>query len=173
MQLFLELWNSPISRLLLVTDAEGNLRALDYADYESRMRLLLKRHYGEFTLTEAPAPAPIKRSLEAYFAGDTDALNEIPTATNGTSFQRQVWKALRSIPSGSTLTYGGLAARIGRASASRAVGAANGSNPIAIVVPCHRVIGSNNSLTGYAGGLAHKQWLLDHERRFASVATAG
>src|SRR5579871_6499520 len=98
MQLFLELWNSPISRLLLVTDAEGNLRALDYADYESRMRLLLKRHYGEFTLTEAPAPAPIKRSLEAYFAGDTDALNEIPTATNGTSFQRQVWKALRSIP---------------------------------------------------------------------------
>jgi O-6-methylguanine DNA methyltransferase len=148
-------------------DEAGMLRALDYADYEPRMRRLLRLHYGDVTLQDGDAPEPITAALTAYFAGDLIALNDIPTATGGTDFQRDVWKGLRTIPAGETLSYGQLAARIGRAGASRAVGAANGANPIAIVVPCHRVIGAAGALTGYAGGLAHKQWLLDHERRYA------
>src|SRR5207244_1075492 len=109
------------------------------------------------------------RALEAYFAGRIDALAEIRTATGGTHFQREVWNALRGIPAGATISYGQLAASLGRAGASRAVGAANGANPIPIVVPCHRVIGANGTLTGYGGGLAHKRWLLDHEATFASA----
>ena len=108
----------------------------------------------------------------AYFTGDLDAIANLPTATGGTSFQREVWKALQAIPAATTTSYGKLAARLGRPTASRAVGAANGSNPIAIVVPCHRVIGTNGTLTGYASGLPRKQWLLDHERRFAPVMTS-
>ena len=131
------------------------------------MHRLLAAHYGEYTLNEGAAPASITRALEAYFDGETDVLKEVAVATNGTAFQREVWKGLRTIPAGTTTSYGRLAARLGRDGASRAVGAANGANPIAIVVPCHRVIGANGRLTGYAGGLPHKQWLLDHERRFA------
>jgi methylated-DNA-[protein]-cysteine S-methyltransferase len=109
--------------------------------------------------------------LEAYFNGKIDALAEVKTATGGTAFQREVWKALRTIPAGTTISYGELATRVGRQGASRAVGAANGANPIPIVVPCHRVIGVDGSLTGFGGGLAHKKWLLEHEARFASVAS--
>src|SRR6202035_4574287 len=101
-----------------------------------------------------------------YFDGAMDALAEINTATGGTPFQREVWKALRAIPAGVTISYGQLAVNVGQAGASRAVGAANGANPIAIVVPCHRVIGANGTLTGYGGGLERKTWLLDHERRW-------
>jgi methylated-DNA-[protein]-cysteine S-methyltransferase len=103
--------------------------------------------------------------LAAYFAGDLFAVDAIETRTGGTPFQRAVWSALRPIPPGTTVSYGELARAIGRPAASRAVGAANGANPIAIVVPCHRVIGANRTLTGYGGGLARKAWLLEHERR--------
>jgi methylated-DNA-[protein]-cysteine S-methyltransferase len=134
------------------------------------MHRLLRLHYGDgFTLQEGAAPALITDALDAYFEGDADALGDVSVATRGTAFQREVWAALRTIPAGSTMSYGRLADRIGRDGASRAVGAANGANPIAIVVPCHRVIGANGTLTGYAGGLTHKQWLLDHERRFATI----
>jgi len=156
--------------LLLVTDDEGALRALEFAENESRMRQLMARYYGEFTLKEAAAPASLRQALRAYFSGDIDALADIPTATAGTAFQREVWAALRAIQAGTTISYGQLAAKLGRAGASRAVGAANGANPIPIVVPCHRVIGADGSLTGFGSGLGRKQWLLDHERRFASVA---
>lgn len=169
MRLQLERWDSPVTTLLLVTDDMGVLRALDFAEHESRMRRLLRLHYGDCTVAEGVAPASITESLIAYFEGDMDALADIPIATGGTPFQRAVWKALRSIPAGTTMSYGQLAADIGRADASRAVGAANGANPIGIVVPCHRVIGANGNLTGYAGGLSHKRWLLDHERRFAKI----
>jgi methylated-DNA-[protein]-cysteine S-methyltransferase len=168
MRLQLERWVSPVSTLLLVTDDAGVLRALDFADCEDRMQRLLQSHYGEHTLNSGRAPASITKALTAYFEGEIDALVELRTATEGTPFQRDVWKALRDIPAGTTISYGQLAARIGRPSASRAVGAANGQNPIAIVVPCHRVIGANGALTGYAGGVAHKRWLLDHERRFVA-----
>ncbi|MEP6670316.1 MAG: methylated-DNA--[protein]-cysteine S-methyltransferase [Chthoniobacter sp.] len=171
MHLQLERWAAPISPLLLVTDDEGHLRALEFADYETRMHRLLHAHYGDYTLTEGPAPASLKKALTAYFEGDLEAVNAVRTATGGTPFQREVWRALRSIPAGTTISYGQLAARLGRPAASRAVGAANGSNPIPIVVPCHRVIGANGTLTGFGGGLPRKQWLLDHESRFATVAT--
>jgi methylated-DNA-[protein]-cysteine S-methyltransferase len=104
------------------------------------------------------------RAMTAYFAGDTDAIDELPTATGGTDFQRAVWAALRDVGAGRTVAYGDIAVAIGRPSAMRAVGMANGANPIAIVVPCHRIIGRSGLLTGYAGGLARKQWLLAHER---------
>ncbi len=102
--------------------------------------------------------------MTAYFAGDLAAIEALPTATGGTAFQRAVWAALRDVRAGRTVAYGDIAAAIGRPGAMRAVGMANGANPIAIVVPCHRIIGRSGMLTGYAGGLARKQWLLTHER---------
>jgi O-6-methylguanine DNA methyltransferase len=173
MRLRLERWTSPVSPLLIVTDHDGILRALDFADYESRMHRLLHDHYKDYTLKDGNAPAPLTRALAAYFDGDMDALDDVPTATGGTPFQREVWNGLRAIPACTTISYGQLAAAIGRPGASRAVGAANGANPIAIVVPCHRVIGANGTLTGYGGGLPRKQWLLAHEARFAPMATGG
>jgi methylated-DNA-[protein]-cysteine S-methyltransferase len=170
MRLRLERWSSQLSTLLLVTDDVGVVRALDYAGHEARMRRLLHLHYGDCKLEERPAPASIKDALTAYFAGEINALVRVPTATGGTAFQRDVWAALRLISSGTTISYAQLAANVGRPGASRAVGAANGANPIAIVVPCHRVVGATGALTGYAGGMAHKRWLLDHERRSSCVA---
>jgi methylated-DNA-[protein]-cysteine S-methyltransferase len=170
MRLWLERWASPISSLLLVTDNDGSLRALEFADHEARMHRLLRAQYGVCELQERAAPALVTRVLEAYFDGSTDELADLAVATGGTPFQREVWKSLRAIPAGTTMSYGQLAARVCRPGASRAVGAANGANPIAIVVPCHRVIGVNGTLTGYASGLSHKQWLLDHEARCAPIA---
>jgi methylated-DNA-[protein]-cysteine S-methyltransferase len=169
MHLRLEQWASPLSTLLLVSDNDGALRALDFAGHESRMHRLLKEHYGTYELRDGAAPQSVTRALAAYFAGDLVALNDVRVATNGTPFQRAVWKGLREIPAGVTKSYGELAADIGRAGACRAVGAANGSNPVAIVVPCHRVIGANGALTGFASGLPRKQWLLDHEKQFARL----
>jgi methylated-DNA-[protein]-cysteine S-methyltransferase len=170
MRFQLERWASPISPLLLVTDADGFLYALEFAENEARMRRLLDRYYGGYTLEEGAAPVSLKQALTAYFDGNIDALADIQTATAGTPFQRQVWKALRAIPAGTTISYGQLAKNLGRAGSSRAVGAANGANPIPIVVPCHRVIGADGSLTGFGSGLPRKKWLLDHEARFAPVA---
>jgi O-6-methylguanine DNA methyltransferase len=170
MRLRLERWASPISPLLLVADDDGVLRALDFPDYEARMHRLLREHYGDYTLQDGAAPLSLTQALVAYFAGNLDALADVETATGGTPFQREVWSALRAIPAGAPISYGQLAASLGRAGASRAVGAANGANPIAIVVPCHRVIGADGALTGYGGGLSRKQWLLDHEARLAPIA---
>ncbi len=133
-----------------------------------RMHRLLREHYGNYELEEGAAPASVTRALDAYFDGDCGVLDKIRIATGGTPFQRAVWRALRTIKSGTTKSYGEIAASIGRPQASRAAGAANGANPIAIVVPCHRVIGANGALTGYGGGLPRKRWLLDHERAFSS-----
>jgi O-6-methylguanine DNA methyltransferase len=168
MQLQLDRFASPLGEILLVFDASG-LRALDFADFEDRMHRLLRLHYGAVTLTEATAPKAITEALAAYFAGDRDALDNVPVATGGTDFQRKVWAALRRIPAGATRSYGALAAAIDAPGASRAVGMANGSNPVGIVVPCHRVIGANGSLTGYAGGVERKLWLLRHEGALAAA----
>jgi methylated-DNA-[protein]-cysteine S-methyltransferase len=163
MMLYLERLPTAIGEMLIVTDDTDRLRALDFADYEDRMRTLLRRHYGEVELRERTAPSPARLAVEAYMAGDLAALDGIEVATGGTDFQRQVWAALRAIPVGETVSYGRLAERIGRPKAVRAVGLANGSNPIGVVVPCHRVIGSSGHLTGYAGGMERKAWLLRHE----------
>ncbi|MEA2757941.1 MAG: methylated-DNA-[protein]-cysteine S-methyltransferase [Methylobacteriaceae bacterium] len=155
---------TPIGLLLVVFDEEDRLRALDWDDYEERMRRLLRLQYGsEIGLREGSARSLIRESLNRYFAGDFSALDRIEVETGGTPFQRKLWTALRTIPSGQTSSYGALAAKIGVPKAIRAVGAANGANPISIVLPCHRVIGSNQRLTGYGGGLHRKHWLLTHE----------
>jgi methylated-DNA-[protein]-cysteine S-methyltransferase len=160
----LEHLETPTGRVQIVTDAECRLRAVDWEDHHSRMQELLHRYYGAGTrLREAPRRSEAARALADYFAGDLEAIADLPTAANGTAFQLSVWAALRQIPVGETVSYGALAARIGRPKAVRAVGLANGANPIAIVVPCHRVIGADASLTGYGGGLHRKRWLLAHE----------
>jgi O-6-methylguanine DNA methyltransferase len=165
MQLTLSRYVAPVGELLLVTDADGRLRALDFNDFEERMRRLLARHYGVVELVAGAVPAAIAAALDGYFAGDLTAVDAVPVATGGTEFQKSVWAALRSIPAGETRGYGALAAAIGKPGAARAVGLANGMNPIGIVVPCHRVIGASGALTGYAGGVERKRWLLAHEGR--------
>ena len=156
---------TPIGELVLLADEQGRLRALDWADHEARLQRLLRLHYGAdgFTVRAERDPAGLSAALSAYFAGDVGRIAAVRVATGGTPFQRAVWSALRDVPCGTTVSYGALAQRIGRPSAVRAVGLANGANPIGIVVPCHRVVGRDGRLTGYAGGLARKRWLLSHE----------
>ena len=163
--LLLNRLDTPIGVMLIVTDPEGNLRAADWDDHEPRMRLLLKRHYGEHgcRLEESVKLDEATLSIKRYFEGDLAAIDSLPVKTAGTAFQRRVWDALRNIPCGTTMTYAQLAAKIGSPAAVRAVGLANGANPVGVIVPCHRVIGADGSLTGYGGGLHRKSWLLQHE----------
>ncbi len=149
---------SPIGDMLLVTDNAGVLRALDFADCADRMWKLTKQE-----TKPGAAPVAIRKALTDYFAGDLAALARISWDGGGTPFQRLVWAALTAIPAGTTMTYGGLASRIGKPAAIRALGAANGANRVSIVVPCHRLIGADGTLTGYGGGLWRKEWLLRHE----------
>jgi methylated-DNA-[protein]-cysteine S-methyltransferase len=167
----LDRMDTPIGKLLIAIDAEQRLRSIEWEDHRPRFEKLLKRYHGAegFELRDATKPSSAQRALQAYFDGDLDAVAGLETAKAGTEFQRLVWAGLRRIPAGETLSYGGLAAKLGRPSASRAVGLANGANPIPIVVPCHRVIGANNSLTGFGSGLPRKRWLLDHEGRYAGT----
>jgi methylated-DNA-[protein]-cysteine S-methyltransferase len=162
-RLQLDRLSTPIGTLLLVTDEAGVLRALDFDDYKSRMLKLLRIHYGNLSLAGGAAHVEVRSNLLAYYDGECDALRRITWATAGTSFQRSVWNALVGIAAGQTMSYGELARVLGVPHAARAVGWANGSNPIALVVPCHRVIGASGKLTGYAGGLHRKSWLLRHE----------
>jgi methylated-DNA-[protein]-cysteine S-methyltransferase len=167
---FSESFDTPTGRMRIITDAEQRLRAVDWENKGDRLLQWLRSHYGEngFRLGETPAPSAPRLALEAYFEGQVAAIEAIRTQARGTEFQLLVWSALREIPAGSTLSYGALAAKIGRPAAVRAVGAANGANPIPIVVPCHRVIGADSSLTGFGGGLDRKRWLLTHERTHAT-----
>jgi methylated-DNA-[protein]-cysteine S-methyltransferase len=144
--------DSPVGPLTLV--AEDGLLAGVY--------LQQHRHAPSLDLPLADAPGQVVEQLEAYFTGELRAF-DVPLVVGGTGFQREVWAALATIPYGETWSYAKLAAEIGRPRAVRAVGLANGRNPVSIVVPCHRVVGADGSLTGYGGGLAAKQWLLDHE----------
>jgi methylated-DNA-[protein]-cysteine S-methyltransferase len=127
------------------------------------MRHLLKLQHGHSTLEEARAPAELLTALSAYFAGEFASLDAIKWRVAGTAFQRKVWTALTAIPAGATMSYGALAARLGMPRAVRAVGHANGANPLSVVVPCHRLIGADGSLVKYGGGLGRKRWLLTHE----------
>jgi methylated-DNA-[protein]-cysteine S-methyltransferase len=153
---------SGIGEILVASDGTS-LVALDYADYEERMNALLSKRYGRFRLIDRPDPLGASARVAAYFAGDFTAFDGLPVTTGGTEFQAQCWRALRAIPVGTVTTYGALAAQLGRPKASRAVGYANSLNPVAIILACHRVIGQNRDLTGYAGGLDRKRWLLAHE----------
>jgi methylated-DNA-[protein]-cysteine S-methyltransferase len=154
---------TPIGTALLVTDAGGVLRALDWEEYEPRMRELLRLQYGAVVLEDARSPKDLRSALTAYFNGDLDRLKTIKWRVAGTLFQQKVWTALPKIPAGTTMSYGALAAKLNAPNAMRAVGHANGSNPISVVVPCHRLIGANGALVKYGGGLERKRWLLEHE----------
>lgn len=161
---FLDRMPTPIGELVLVCDELGRMRALDWTDHEARLMKLLNIHYrGEFALQITTNPGGLTDLMQRYFAGELTVIDSMPVKTLGSEFQRTVWEQLRKIPCGETITYGELAKRMGRPTASRAVGMANGANPISIVVPCHRVIGAQGTLTGYAGGVQRKQWLLKHE----------
>ncbi|QBR00190.1 methylated-DNA--[protein]-cysteine S-methyltransferase [Paraburkholderia pallida] len=173
MQLFLSRLPSPLGELLLVTDAQQTIRALEFADHTSRLHRGLREHYGSTELVDSTAPEAIAQAIARYFAGEREALGALPTATAGTDLQRRVWAALRLIPAGATTTYGKLAKELGFEDPRAAIdiGAANGANPIAIVVPCHRVIASNGDLKGYAWGLHRKRWLLEHEKAMSASST--
>jgi methylated-DNA-[protein]-cysteine S-methyltransferase len=165
LQFYLENVPTPTGVMRLVCDADGAVRALDWDDHASRLLRLLRLRYGEDGARIEPRleASAARRALEAYFDGEMGALDALPVQLRGTPFQQQVWSALRDIPVGATECYAGVASRIGREKAMRAVGMANNGNPVAIIVPCHRVIGRNGALTGYGGGLDRKLWLLRHE----------
>lgn len=151
---------SPVGELLVVLDGDGALTDLRFDDAGAAL--------PRDALRDDTALAPVTRQLDEYFAGSRRSF-DVRLAPGGTPFQRAVWDALRDVPYGETVTYGEIAARVGRPTASRAVGAANGANPIAVVVPCHRIVGANGTLTGYGGGLDRKRLLLELEgTKFAS-----
>jgi methylated-DNA-[protein]-cysteine S-methyltransferase len=159
--------DTPLGRLAVVTDG-ASLRAVGWTDGHARMARALEGA----ELVETENPLGVTEALRAYFAGELDAIDALPVDGRGTPFQRTVWRALRDIRFGETISYGELARRIANPAAVRAVGLANGANPIGIVVPCHRVIGANGTLTGYGGGLGRKRWLLAHEQRQVGMAWA-
>jgi methylated-DNA-[protein]-cysteine S-methyltransferase len=158
---------SPIGSFAVVVDAGGRVRAAGFADGHARMETWLRAHSGgdHVELARTRAPSGVADAIRRYFAGDLAAIDDLPVFAEGTEFQRAVWAALREIPCGETRSYGDIARRIGNPGAVRAVGLANNANPIGVVVPCHRVIGSDGSLTGYGGGIPRKRWLLSHEQR--------
>ena len=149
--------------VMIAVEKSGALCALDFADCADRLHGLLAGRFGPVTLDRVADPGGFSSRVRAYFGGELGALQEVPVELGGTPFQRTVWSALRDVQPGTTASYGELAATIGRAGAARAVGSANATNPVALAVPCHRIVGSNGSLTGYAGGIARKRWLLEHE----------
>jgi methylated-DNA-[protein]-cysteine S-methyltransferase len=163
-RLFVDRLKTPIGEMVIVADRDGNLCITEWLDHEPRMERWLTLHYNGVTLEPTPNPHGLTNAISRYFAGDLEMIDSLPVATRGTLFQHTVWQALRKIPCGTTLSYRQLAEQISRPAAVRAVGLANGSNPVGVVVPCHRVIGSNGSLTGYGGGLERKRWLLEHEQ---------
>lgn len=157
--------DTPIGKLIIWLDTQNILQFTGWPEYRTETLAQLKRYYKvqEISLQPNPKKNTVVQAIDNYFKGDIKAINSLVIANFGTDFQRKVWQALRTIPAGEAISYGELARQIGKPLASRAVGMANHCNPIAIVVPCHRVIGKNNKLTGYAGGLDRKQWLLNHE----------
>jgi methylated-DNA-[protein]-cysteine S-methyltransferase len=157
---------TPIGPVALVADRTGALCLAEFADRPDRVERGMRRLRATASeLLPGKIPANVRHAFEAYFDGDLAVLASLPIRLGGTAFQTRVWSALRDVPAGTPLAYGAFAERIGRPSASRAVGHANGANPLSIVVPCHRLVAADGSLTNYGGGLERKRWLLDHEAR--------
>ena len=157
----LDYFGSPVGELRLILDEEGKLRSLAFPSEDGAA--MRDRLPADVEIRLGSAPTSIREALAAYFAGQLEALDRISVETGGSSFERAAWAALRAIPPGQTRTYAQQAAAIGAPRAFRAVGGANHRNPVAIVIPCHRVIGADGSLTGYGGGMVRKRWLLAHE----------
>jgi methylated-DNA-[protein]-cysteine S-methyltransferase len=154
---------SPIGTIALVATEDGKLCALDFTDRAEIMERRLEARFGEVALREAHDPGGHASRLHAYLEGELDALDTADVDAGGTPFQQRVWQALRNVPVGATRSYAEIAQEIGQPGAARAVGTANGRNPIALAIPCHRIITQSNTLGGYAGGLERKRWLLAHE----------
>jgi methylated-DNA-[protein]-cysteine S-methyltransferase len=171
-RLISETVDTPIGGLTLVADENGALFMAEFADCADRVNRWLQRRLqsGRYTFQRGEVPPTIKQAIAAYFGGDVDALRHIPLRLDGTAFQNEVWSALREIEPGRTFGYGAFADRLGRPQSARAVGHANGANPLSIVVPCHRLVGADGDLTNYGGGIERKRWLLDHEARHAGRA---
>lgn len=163
--LFIDTLPTPLGTAFLIVDAAGFLRMQAWDDADDWWRKVFRRRFGAAELVPRADRCGHVAAFQRYFDGEVTALDGLRIRFQGTPFQNKVWTALRDIPAGTTVSYGVLAQRIGEPKAVRAVGAANGSNPIGVVVPCHRVVGSDGSLTGYGGGLPRKRWLLDHEAR--------
>ena len=161
-----ETLDTPIGRLLMVFEGaapDASLVYVDFQDDHPRCRRHMERRYGDCRLDRRAAHHPARDALARYFDGDLRALDAVAVSTGGTETQRRIWAELRTIPPGSTVSYGRLATQLGMTNAARAVGHINGLNPVPIVLPCHRVIGADGSLTGFGGGLERKRWLLEHE----------
>jgi O-6-methylguanine DNA methyltransferase len=158
----LESLGSPIGNLLVATAGEA-VCAIAFEGGEVETERYLARRYGECVQVRGQVPRKACQALESYFDGDMGAFEDVTVVVRGTAFQEQVWGALQKIPAGRTASYAELAERIGRPTAVRGVGLANGQNPVPIMIPCHRVIGRDGSLTGFGGGLERKAWLLRHE----------
>jgi methylated-DNA-[protein]-cysteine S-methyltransferase len=154
---------TPIGVAVIMSDEHGVLRGFNWTEWLDRLLTWTAKHYPGVPVEKGALPGALRQSFVDYFAGDARAIDTVPWEASGTEFQRTVWKALCEIPSGETWTYSQLAHHVGRPTARRAVGLANGQNPVAVVVPCHRVIGADGSLTGYGGGIERKRWLLAHE----------
>jgi methylated-DNA-[protein]-cysteine S-methyltransferase len=157
--------STPIGEMILIA-RDGVLLLLEFEEATDRVKREMRarfKGFDSYELTPAKNPFGLSDKIRAYYAGDLAAIDDIPADGGGTAFEKLVWAELRRIPKGETISYGTLAKRIGKPDAMRAVGLANGKNPISIVVPCHRVIGADGSLTGYGGGLHRKEWLLRHE----------
>ena len=155
-------YNSPIGEIVMLADG-GQLCYLDFADNDRRWKKLLGKRYGEFSIIPEQNLLNLRARLKRYFAGQWDAFDGLGLRTGGTDFQRRVWHGLQSIPAGKAISYHQLAHAIDQPSAVRAAAGANARNPISIIIPCHRVIGADGSLRGYAGGVDRKSWLLTHE----------
>jgi methylated-DNA-[protein]-cysteine S-methyltransferase len=154
--------DSPLGELTVA--ARGSKVCLVHFGADSkRVRAALTSWYPDHAIEPVADPGGVVAVLERYFAGDLASLDEVDVELHGTDFQQRVWQALRSVAAGTTSSYAELARKVGAPAAVRAVGAANGANPVAVVLPCHRIIGSNGTLTGYGGGLDRKRWLLNHE----------
>ena len=176
MRLFRTVITTALGDMLALASDEG-LCALEFTTVAvpnrgqerlSRLSARLLRWFPphEIVDRETPTITRARGWLEAYFDGTAAGIGDLPLDLRGAPFEKRVWTALQTIPPGQTTSYGAIAQALGAAGAARAVGAANGANPVAIIVPCHRVIGSTGSLTGYGGGLDRKTWLIDHERRW-------
>ena len=162
-RLLLDRMDTPVGGALIVTDEDGVLRGFDWHGDTERLRRLMKKYYPKTPVVPGAAPAATRKALTDYFAGDLHAIDGLAWRSAGTDFQQSVWRALCDIPVGTTISYLELAQRVGSLKAFRAVGQANGANPVALFAPCHRVIAANGTLGGYGGGLDRKKWLLEHE----------
>lgn len=154
--------DTPLGPMALLA-RDGALLLLEFDDDNERVAREMRRRFAGEEAQRTDDPFGLSSRLRAYFAGDLTAIENIATEGGGTDFEEQVWAELKRIPCGKTCSYGDIARKLGDIALSRAVGIANARNPVAVVVPCHRVIGSDGSLTGYGGGLPRKKWLLEHE----------